>query len=79
MEEMQTGLAPYLTGLVIVGALLFLLGLLIRILDATGTMAVMGNKIMGYGVVALLLALAFLAIMRVIEAWQSGVIKSIGT
>ncbi len=60
------------------GALLFVIGLLGRLMGDTGSMKVAGNKTMGYGVVAILLALALWAILWFVEAWESGVIESIG-
>ena len=78
MELIQI-IAPYIPGLVIAGALLFVFGLLVRLIGDTRSMKGTGNKTMRYGVMVLLLALALWAILRFMEAWESGVLESIGT
>ena len=76
MELLQTVVEPYLPGLIIVGALLFLVGLFVRALADTGRLKVRGNTIMRYGVLVMLLALALWAIVWFMEAWESGVIEA---
>lgn len=76
MELMQTVVAPYITGAVWRGgALLFVPGLVVRLLAATGQLKGRVSTVMRYGVLVMLLALALWAILWFMEAWQSGLIE----
>ena len=76
MEVMQTVVAPYLPGLLIFGALLFLVGLVVRLMGDTEELIFRGNTAMRFGVLAMLIALALWALLWVMEAWASGVIDA---
>ncbi len=73
---MQTVVAPYIPGLVIVGALLFSVGLVVRLLGDTEELIFRGNTAMRFGVLAMLIALALWALLWFMEAWASGVIDA---
>ncbi len=76
MEVMQTVVAPYLPGLLILSALLFLVGLLFGQLANTRRMRDRGNTIMRYGVLAVFIALSLWAVLWFMEAWASGDIEA---
>ncbi len=76
MEVMRTVVAPYLPGLMVVGALLFLVGTVVRLLLAdTEQLIVWGNTIIRLGALVLFVALSLWAIVWFMEAWASGVIE----
>ena len=71
METVQAYLIPLLF---LIGALLAVVGILIRQLAVTHQLKVRGNTFTGYGVLAMLLAVALYVILWVVEAWSRGVI-----
>jgi hypothetical protein len=60
--------------LFVIGALLAVLGLLIRQLAVTHQLKVRGNTFTGYGVLAMLRVVALYVILWVVEPWSRGVI-----
>jgi hypothetical protein len=71
MKTVQAYLIPLLF---LTGALLAVVGLLIRQLAVTHQLKVRGNTFTGYGVLAMLLAVALYVILWVVEAWSREVI-----
>jgi hypothetical protein len=71
-------ITAYLPLLVGAGALLLVVGVVLRFIAYGPESKRWSSTISGYGLLTVLLALALWAILWFVEAWESGVIESIG-
>jgi protein-S-isoprenylcysteine O-methyltransferase Ste14 len=75
LRETITAFLPWLVG---AGALLLVVGVVLRLMAYGPGSKRWSSTISGYGLLTVLLALALWAILWFVEAWESGVIESIG-